>query len=51
MLLLSGRGDKGFEARRDMLFVGALREDESPNVDSLLWFIENSLPAIIAGRA
>ena len=44
------RGDKGFEARRDMLFVGALREDESPNVDSLLWFIENSLPAIIAAE-
>ena len=44
------RGAKGFEARRDMLFVGALREDESPNVDSLLWFIENSLPAIIAAE-
>jgi GT2 family glycosyltransferase/glycosyltransferase involved in cell wall biosynthesis len=44
------RGDKGFEARRDMLFVGALREDESPNVDSLLWFIENSLPAIVASE-
>lgn len=46
----AGRGDKGFDARRDMLFVGALREDESPNVDSLLWFIENSLPAIIAAE-
>lgn len=44
------RGAKDFEARRDILFVGALREDESPNVDSLLWFIEESLPAILAAE-
>ena len=40
-------GKKGFSERKDMLFVGALREDESPNVDSSLWFVANSLPAIV----
>lgn len=35
--------------RVGLLFVGALRDDGSPNVDSLLWFIINVLP-LIRGR-
>ena len=37
-----------FERRSGLLFVGALRDDGSPNVDSLLWFIVNVLPLIRA---
>lgn len=35
-----------FDRRSGLLFVGALRDDGSPNVDSLLWFIVNVLPLI-----
>ena len=35
-----------FDARRGFLFVGALRDEHSPNVDSLLWFAGNVLPLI-----
>lgn len=35
-----------FAERSGLLFVGALRDDGSPNVDSLLWFIINVLPLI-----
>lgn len=35
-----------FSQRAGLLFVGALRDDASPNVDSLLWFIINVLPLI-----
>ena len=37
-----------FSERAGLLFVGALRDDASPNVDSLLWFIINVLPLIQA---
>lgn len=37
-----------FTGRSGFLFVGALRDDGSPNVDSLLWFIINVLPLIEA---
>ncbi len=37
-----------FSRRSGLLFVGALRDDGSPNVDSLLWFIINVLPQIRA---
>ncbi len=37
-----------FAERSGFLFVGALRDDGSPNVDSLLWFIINVLPLIEA---
>ena len=37
-----------FSDRKNILFVGALRDDASPNVDSLLWFIINVLPLIAA---
>ncbi len=35
-----------FEQRSGILFVGALRDEGSPNVDSLLWFVVNILPLI-----
>ncbi len=38
--------EKPFSKRRDLLFVGALRDEGSPNVDSLLWFLVNCLPLI-----
>lgn len=38
--------ENAFASRKDLLFVGALREDDSPNVDSLMWFIEQCWPAI-----
>ncbi len=39
-------GSKGFDERNGFLFVGALRDEGSPNVDSLLWFVINILPII-----
>ncbi len=39
-------GGLDFLSRKDLLFVGALRHDESPNVDSLIWFVESILPLI-----
>lgn len=35
-----------FVKRQGLLFVGALRDEGSPNVDSLLWFLINVLPLI-----
>jgi len=35
-----------FSERKDMLFIGALREDNSPNVDSVLWFIKEVFPLL-----
>jgi len=35
-----------FSERHGLLFVGALRDEGSPNVDSLLWFLVNCLPRI-----
>ena len=35
-----------FDTRRGLLFVGALKDEHSPNVDSLLWFVCNVLPLI-----
>lgn len=39
-------GAKTFEQRKDLLFVGALRDEDSPNVDSLLWFLINVFPLL-----
>lgn len=39
-------GDNGFAQRKDLLFVGALRDEGSPNVDSLLWFLINVFPLL-----
>ncbi|MCZ6852345.1 MAG: glycosyltransferase, partial [Gammaproteobacteria bacterium] len=37
---------RSFDERRDILFVGALREDPSPNVDSIIWFANEVLPEL-----
>jgi glycosyltransferase involved in cell wall biosynthesis len=42
----TGATGPGFQDRSGLLFVGALRDEGSPNVDSLLWFIINVLPLI-----
>ncbi|MDD9890065.1 MAG: glycosyltransferase family 4 protein, partial [Gammaproteobacteria bacterium] len=39
-------GENEFTEREGLLFVGALRDEGSPNVDSLLWFTVNVLPLI-----
>lgn len=39
-------GEKKFPDRKGLLFVGALRDEGSPNVDSLLWFLINVWPLI-----
>ena len=39
-------GDKQFAERHGLLFVGALRDEGSPNVDSLIWFANAVLPLI-----
>ena len=36
----------GFEDRRDLLFVGRLEEDDSPNADSLRWFVGEVMPRL-----
>lgn len=36
--------DTPFEARRDLLFVGAMDEDDSPNADSLDFFVREVMP-------
>lgn len=38
----------GPEGRRNMLFVGALDNDNSPNTDSLAWFVRDIMPRIDA---
>jgi GT2 family glycosyltransferase len=35
-----------FGDRRDLLFVGRLSEERSPNVDALVWFIDHVLPIL-----
>ena len=37
-----------FDARADLLFVGAILGDDSPNLDSLMWFGQEILPIITA---
>ena len=38
--------DTSFEDRKDILFVGAIHLDDSPNADSLVWFIDEVLPIV-----
>lgn len=40
-----------FDHRSGYLFVGALGDADSPNVDSLVWFVEDILPLLAAGQA
>jgi len=35
-----------FDARNDLLFVGAMNYDPSPNVDAVVWFVEEVLPLV-----
>ena len=44
--IASKPGSNGFMQRSGLLFVGALRDDGSPNVDSLLWFLINVFPIL-----
>lgn len=37
---------KGFEQRSGLLFVGALHEDNTPNAESLVWFIDEVWPLL-----
>ncbi|MFS8366722.1 glycosyltransferase [Acetobacter oryzifermentans] len=39
----------GWEDRRDILFLGAMHDQDSPNVDSLAWFSKEVLP-LLDGR-
>ncbi len=39
-------GSKPFNQREGLLFIGALRDEGSPNVDSLLWFLINVFPLL-----
>ena len=41
---------KKFEERKDILFVGRMEEDGTPNVDSAMWFTSEVLPLINADR-
>jgi glycosyltransferase involved in cell wall biosynthesis len=38
--------EKKFEARQDLLFVGAIHSLSSPNADSMIWFVHEILPLI-----
>lgn len=35
-----------YDSRKDLLFIGNLEHEESPNVDSMIWFIKNVLPIL-----
>lgn len=37
---------RGFEQRKDILFVGAVHADTAPNALGLIWFIEEVLPLV-----
>ncbi|HEV7395023.1 MAG TPA: glycosyltransferase, partial [Pyrinomonadaceae bacterium] len=39
-------GANGFAERKDILFVGAIHEIDSPNADSVIWFSSSVLPLI-----
>ena len=45
-MMTTSPGNNNFVDREGLLFVGALRDEGSPNVDSLLWFCVNVLPLI-----
>ena len=42
---------RSFDERRGLLFVGALRDENSPNVDSLHWFINDVWPLLKSSEA
>jgi glycosyltransferase involved in cell wall biosynthesis len=42
--------EAGFEDRSDLLFVGAIHQTDSPNGDSILWFVNEIMPLIQESR-
>ena len=48
---------KDFSERKDLLFIGSLDDDASPNTDALVWFVREVMPHIrplklvVAGRS
>ncbi|MCC6104902.1 glycosyltransferase [Acetobacter sp.] len=36
----------GFKERQDILFIGAIHDTDSPNLDSLIWFVSEVLPKL-----
>lgn len=36
----------GFKERHDILFIGAIHDADSPNLDSLIWFVTEVLPKL-----
>src|SRR5262249_13183221 len=46
--LASAPTPRSFSERNGFLFVGAIHEEESPNGDSVIWFLEQILPNIQA---
>lgn len=41
-----GPGEADYSQRQDFLFVGALTGDETPNADSLIWFLSEVWPIV-----
>jgi len=39
-------GSSSYRQRRDILFVGSLDDDESPNTDAVIWFANDILPRV-----
>jgi GT2 family glycosyltransferase len=44
--LETGNSIPGYDEREGLLFVGNLDDDDSPNVDSVTWFINDILPIV-----
>ncbi len=42
--------EKPFELRRDILFVGGMHDDDTPNADSIMWFLQRVWPLIRSRR-
>jgi glycosyltransferase involved in cell wall biosynthesis len=49
--LVANPSPASFGERNGLLFVGALRDEDSPNVDSLHWFVNQVWPLVKAGES
>lgn len=45
-LIAADPTENSFEDRSDILFVGSIDEDDSPNADSIYWFVKEILPIL-----